>query len=299
MLCFNRLVGRLGRGTLIAGSTDRFARCVRRLEGPDGGGRAALRGRQRRHRPPLRRRLPVLRRRRRRRVRLRRRRAQRAVLRRRQRAGRALPQRQPDRAARCGSPQLPSPVTDLTAVTGAYPLDIDSDGHIDLAVLRVGEDVVLRGLGDCRFERANEALGIDGGDAWTAAFSATWEGDERRCRRWRSATTSRPTASRARTAGCSGPMPTAARYAAPIALAPGYCTLSMLFSDWSRSGQRDLRMTNDRHYYRDGDGAAVAHRARRGAARCTPRPTAGGRCRSGAWASPARTSPATATPRCS
>ena len=26
----------------------------------------------------------------------------------------------------------------------------------------------------------------------------------------------------------------------------------MLFSDWSRSGQRDLRMTNDRHYYRDG-----------------------------------------------
>jgi enediyne biosynthesis protein E4 len=28
--------------------------------------------------------------------------------------------------------------------------------------------------------------------------------------------------------------------------------LSMLFSDWSRSGQRDLRMTNDRHYYRDG-----------------------------------------------
>ena len=26
----------------------------------------------------------------------------------------------------------------------------------------------------------------------------------------------------------------------------------MLFSDWRRSGQRDLRLTNDRHYYRDG-----------------------------------------------
>jgi hypothetical protein len=26
----------------------------------------------------------------------------------------------------------------------------------------------------------------------------------------------------------------------------------VLFSDWSRSGQRDLRMSNDRHYYRDG-----------------------------------------------
>ena len=43
-------------------------------------------------------------------------------------------------------------------------------------MLRVGESVILRGLGDCRFERANEALGLDGGNAWTAAFSATWEG---------------------------------------------------------------------------------------------------------------------------
>ncbi len=41
-------------------------------------------------------------------------------------------------------------------------------------------------------------------------------------------------------------------YAPPIALSPGYCTLSALFSDWSRSGRRDLRMTNDRHYYTDG-----------------------------------------------
>ena len=37
-----------------------------------------------------------------------------------------------------------------------------------------------------------------------------------------------------------------------MALAPGYCTLSILFSDWQRSGRRDLRMSNDRHYYRDG-----------------------------------------------
>ena len=71
---------------------------------------------------------------------------------------------------------LPSTVTDLTAVTGAYPLDVDGDEHTDLAVLRVGEDVILRGLGDCGFERANEALGLDGGDSWTVAFSATWEG---------------------------------------------------------------------------------------------------------------------------
>jgi hypothetical protein len=49
---------------------------------------------------------------------------------------------------------LPSPVTDLTDVTGAYPLDIDSDGLVDLVVLRRGANVLLRGLGDCRFEDA-------------------------------------------------------------------------------------------------------------------------------------------------
>ena len=69
-----------------------------------------------------------------------------------------------------------SPVTDLTEVTGAYPLDIDSDRQVDLVVLRRGGNVVLRGLGDCRFEAANDSLGIDGGDDWTVAFSATWEG---------------------------------------------------------------------------------------------------------------------------
>ncbi len=40
-------------------------------------------------------------------------------------------------------------------------------------------------------------------------------------------------------------------FAAPVTLSPGWCTLSMLFSDWDRSGRRDLRVTNDRHYYSD------------------------------------------------
>ena len=147
--------------------------------------------------------------------------------------------------------RLASSVTDLDAVTGAYPLDIDGDGLTDLAVLRVGEDVILRGLGDCRFERANESLGFDGGDTWTVAFSATWEGSN-----------NLPTLALGdyRTAdreGCEDsrllrPNADGDGYAQPIALSPGYCTLSMLFSDWGRSGQRDLRMTNDRNYYRDG-----------------------------------------------
>ena len=47
--------------------------------------------------------------------------------------------------------------------------------------------------------------------------------------------------------------PGGAAYAAPIPLTPGWCTLSVLFSDWDRSGHRDLRMANDRHYYLDGE----------------------------------------------
>ena len=64
---------------------------------------------------------------------------------------------------------------ELAAVTGAYPMDVDSDGNTDLVLLRVGENVVMRGLGDCKFERANESWGFDGGDAWSTAFAATWE----------------------------------------------------------------------------------------------------------------------------
>ncbi|HEU5324925.1 MAG TPA: CRTAC1 family protein [Candidatus Limnocylindria bacterium] len=152
---------------------------------------------------------------------------------------------------------LTDAVTDLTGVTGAYPLDLDGDGLTDLAVLRVGENVLLRGLGDCRFERANERWGFDGGEARTMAFAATWEGHA-----------TLPTLA----IGDYIPLtehgtpvppcpdnrllrPTAdgTTYGEPIPLTPGYCPLSMLFSDWDRSGRRDLRVSNDRQYYTDGE----------------------------------------------
>ncbi len=101
---------------------------------------------------------------------------------------------------------VPSPVTDLTAVTGAYPLDLDSDGHTDLVVLRREGDVVLRGLGGCRFEAATDQLGIDLRPGWTTAFSATWEGSSS-CRRSPSAAISCREGTRATTAGCCGPTP--------------------------------------------------------------------------------------------
>ena len=62
-------------------------------------------------------------------------------------------------------------------MTGGYPLDIDNDGIMDIVLLRVGENVVMRGLGNCQFERANEAWDFNGGDAWSTAMAATWEKD--------------------------------------------------------------------------------------------------------------------------
>ena len=154
---------------------------------------------------------------------------------------------------------LPAPETDLPEVTGAYPLDVDGDGITDLAVLRLGEDVVLRGLGGCQFERANESLGFDGANDWTASFSATWEG-----------AAALPTfaiggyievdENEDFTGTCLPnhlyrPDASGGRYAAPTRLEPSFCALSMLFSDWDRSGRRDLRISNDRHYYSStGDG---------------------------------------------
>ncbi|MCA1734890.1 MAG: CRTAC1 family protein [Actinobacteria bacterium] len=122
---------------------------------------------------------------------------------------------------------------------------------VDLAVLRAGENVMLRGLGSCRFEPANNLWGIDGGGDWTVAFSAKWE-----------AGASMPSLAfgnyvdlddRTRCSDHQLFRPEGATYGAAEILAPGWCTLSILFSDWDRTGRRDLRMTNDRHYYRDGE----------------------------------------------
>jgi hypothetical protein len=146
--------------------------------------------------------------------------------------------------------RVASPVTDLTSVTGAYPVDVDSDGIMDLVVLRNGAgNVLLRGLGNCRFADANDRFGLAGGTAWTVGFSATWEGAD-----------ALPTLAFGNylipgTTDCDKSAlvrPVGARYASPIVLSPGYCTLSVLFSDWDRSGRSDLRMANDRNYYIDG-----------------------------------------------
>jgi hypothetical protein len=155
--------------------------------------------------------------------------------------------------------RIADPATDLTRVTGAYPLDLDGDGRVDLAVLRIGENVLLRGLGGCRFERANERLGFIGGEAMTTAFSATWEGANRlptlAFGNYLSLDESGESTTACVVNDLVRPATDGARYDTTIPLPPSFCALSMLFSDWSRTGRADLRVSNDRHYYDNAIGA--------------------------------------------
>jgi hypothetical protein len=141
------------------------------------------------------------------------------------------------------------PTPELTATTGVYPIDIDNDRILDLIVMRVGPDVILRGLGSCEFEPM-ALLDITFADKWTTAFSATWE-----------AGNTRPTLAFGHYVDRTNPngpfeacdtnlllRPQDDIYHA-TPLAPGFCPLSMLFSDWDRDGISDLRVSNDRHYY--------------------------------------------------
>src|SRR5438270_4338317 len=153
----------------------------------------------------------------------------------------------------------------LRGVNGAYPIDLDGDGVIDLVVLRNGENVLLRGLGNCRFERANERWAYAGGRSNTMAFSATWETGA-----------AFPTLAFGNYVNPASndphhlcfdnelirPSSARATYGAPIPLTPSWCALSMLFSDWNRSGRMDLRVSNDEHYYLPTEGQEQLWRVR-------------------------------------
>lgn len=138
----------------------------------------------------------------------------------------------------------------LDSVIGAYPLDIDSDGILDLAILRAGKNQLLKGTGACGFTPF-AGLGFTSANRWTTAFSATWETGN-----------SLPTlafgnyVNRTDENGpfeaCDDSMlyrPNGGSFTIPTPLTPGYCPLSILFSDWGRHGRADLRISNDRHYY--------------------------------------------------
>jgi hypothetical protein len=146
----------------------------------------------------------------------------------------------------------------IDKVLGSYPIDIDNDGHLDIVTLRVGENQIFRGGPDCQFTKANASWSFDGGRAWSTAFSATFESGN-----------DFPTLAVGNYVDRTAPgspwgtchdnelhRPTSDKdkpdYTNPMPLSPGYCALSLLFTDWNKSGTDALRITNDRHYYRGG-----------------------------------------------
>ncbi len=140
-------------------------------------------------------------------------------------------------------------------VSAIYPIDIDNDGHKDLVLLRVGQNIILKGGADCTFSKANRELAFDGGKAWSTAFAAMFEPGE-----------TFPTLAFGNYVDRDAPgspwgtcddnlliRPAGrekADYSRQTLLKPGYCTLSMLFTDWNKSGKPSLRVSNDRQYYR-------------------------------------------------
>lgn len=139
----------------------------------------------------------------------------------------------------------PATLPVLTGVTGAYPLDINADGHMDVFVLRVGQNQVLLGTGNCSFD-SGFALPED--DGWSTAFSAWWEDD------------GPPVMAVGNYVDRSDPdgpfqacdantvlRPSGETYQA-TALTPGFCPLSMLAGRDAR-GRLTLRISNDRQYY--------------------------------------------------
>lgn len=139
----------------------------------------------------------------------------------------------------------------LPEVIGAYPMDVDGDGLLDIVVLRDGPNVILRGEGRCKFSLAPASWRFDGGNEWTTAFSATFE----RGQEW-------PTFAFGNYVDKTNPngpfeacdknyliRPDARAFGPRVPVEPGYCALSMLISDWRRNGMSDLRISNDRQYY--------------------------------------------------
>ena len=139
----------------------------------------------------------------------------------------------------------PAPFPTITDSTGAYPLDMDGDGFLDLYILRVGADRVLRGGPDCRFEDVTDAWTIPQQDRWTTAFTAWWEGE-------------RPTLAIGHYVDRSNPAgPFQACDANTLLtpqddtwraepLEPGFCALSMLAARDARD-RPTLRISNHRH----------------------------------------------------
>lgn len=154
-----------------------------------------------------------------------------------------------------------SETVDVQGVTGAYVLDINNDDILDLVVMRVGENQLLQGLGDCNFKNVTKEWKFKTTDQWTTAFSAFWE----EAYAWPTLVFGNYVDRRKKDnpfGACDFNQlyrPNNKTYSTFKKLEPSYCPLSMLISDWSHTGKPDLRISNDRHYYLRGGAEQLWH----------------------------------------
>jgi len=122
----------------------------------------------------------------------------------------------------------------------------------------VRQDLSAKGGPNCTFTLANKDWSFGGDAGWTTSFAAEWEKGQKF-----------PTLAIGHYVDRNAPgspwgtceenslyRPQPGDkpdYSVRTPLVPGYCALSMLFTDWNRSGTPSLRVSNDRQYYRGGE----------------------------------------------
>ena len=139
-------------------------------------------------------------------------------------------------------------IPEITGSTGAYPIDINADGYMDLFVLQLGPNILLKGGPDCSFSDATKEFNIPDTSQWSTAFTAWWQND------------GLPFMAVGNYVDLNDPKgpffacdthqilePKGNIYKSNK-LEPGFCSLSMLTAK-DASGEMRLRISNDRQYY--------------------------------------------------
>ena len=139
----------------------------------------------------------------------------------------------------------------LRHATGAYPFDYDADGHVDLFVMRFGQNRLLKGSAECTFTDVTADLLPQRSD-WTTAFAAL-RSDDGIFRTWVVGAYVKRDQPLSREDNCDTSYFLAfdgdGLNLTPFPDGSNHCPLSLVFVDLDGDDQPELRVANDRAYY--------------------------------------------------
>jgi hypothetical protein len=138
-----------------------------------------------------------------------------------------------------------TPIEEMVGVTGAYPIDIDGNGEMDLFVMRVGQNQLMMGDGNCQFVRGDT---LPAHDDWTTAFSAWWDTDSSLVMAVGNYVDREDPEGPFGACDDNYILRASKGEFLETSLTPGFCPLSILAANDAR-GRPTLRISNDRHYY--------------------------------------------------